>query len=739
MLAPLAFALLLAGPAPQPAPPDAAPAATASPPAEEPFLARSAATRGFRAGLPARAVLTPDGTAALFLRSGPRSSVQALLETDLARGTTRELATAERLLAGASASLTAAEQARLERQRITTRGITAFRPSKDGARLLVTVGGKLFVLERATGAVAALPTGGRPIDPRFSPDGRSVAYVVDHDLRVLDLATGAERAVTTGGTEEVHHGTAEFVAQEELGRQEGFWWSPDSRTLLVQETDEREVERFTIHDPLHPERPADTFRYPRPGRANARVRVGLVAASGGPITWVDWDRTRWPYLAHATWPERGALSLVVLDRAQQEQVVLAVDPATGATRVLVTERDEAWVNHVAGFPRWREDGRGFMWRTERNGAPEIEERDAAGRLVRTWVAGAAGLDRLVGFDARRRALWFTGGPDPTQVRLYRVQDAGAPREWQPSPEPASIQATLSEDGGTLLVSRSTRRGAEPPVAYRQDGTRLATLPSVAEPLPFPTRAEVRRVGPGEGLFTSLVRPRDAVPGVRLPVIVEVYGGPHRQQVHSGPDPMAQWIADQGFLVVAIDGRGTPRRGRAFERAIRGDFAGPALEDQVAGLRALAAEVPELDLGRVGITGWSFGGYLAALAVLRRPDVFRVAVAGAPVTEWLDYDTAYTERYLGVPPAADEAYRRSSLLPLATSLTRPLLLVHGTADDNVYFFHSLKLSQALLAAGQPHEVLALPGLTHLALSQADPALAARIWARMIGHLRAGLAR
>jgi dipeptidyl-peptidase-4 len=704
----------------------------------EPFLARYAATRAFSAGRPARAALTSGAEAAVFLRSGPRSAEQALYVTDLASGETRQLASAASLLAGGPGALTAAEQAQLERQRVYARGITAFDLSRDGARLLVTVGGRLFLLERATGKVTPLAPSGRPLDARFSPDGRSLSYVVEGDLRVMDLATGTERRLTEGATETLSHGLAEFAAQEELGRQEGHWWSPDSRLLAYQETDESAVERFTIHDPLHPEKPADTFRYPRAGRENARVRVGVVPAAGGATTWLDWDRARWPYLAAVAWDQGGPLSLVVLDRRQRSQALLAADPATGGTRLLVEERDEAWVNHLEGFPLWREDGKGFFWRTERNGGPEIELRRPDGGRVATWVAPAHGLATLVGFDHSRRWLWFTGGADPAEARLFVVRNGRAPVEVGPAAGPVWTRADLARRGGALVVTRATFEAVGDVEVWRPDGTRLATLPSVAEAPPFGLNAELRWAGPSPGLRALVVRPRGASPGARLPVLVDVYGGPHAQVARVGPDPLTQWIADQGWVVVQVDGRGTPRRGRAFERAIQGDLVGPALEDQVAALRALGAELPELDLDRVGIFGWSFGGTMAAAAVLRHPELFKAAVAGAPVAEWRDYDTAYTERYLGLPAEDPAAYDRSSLLADAPRLTRPLLLVHGTADDNVYFFHSLKLGDALLRSGRPYDLLVLPGLTHLALRTAEPAVVERIWERMLGYLAAAVA-
>jgi dipeptidyl-peptidase 4 len=733
LLAPLLLAVA--------APPSIAPA---SPPAAataeaEPFLKRYLETRGFSAGRPSRVTLTPLGDAAIFLRSGSRSPVAALYTTDLKSGETRELATAERLLAGATAALTPAEQAQLERQRITGRGITGYELSRDGERLAITVGGKLYSLERATGAITTLKPGGRPLDLRFSPDGKTLSYVVDNDVRLLDLATNVERQFTTGGTEDVPHGLAEFAAQEELNRFSGYWWSPDSKLMVWQETDQRAVEKLTIHDPLHPERPADTFRYPRAGQANATVKLAVTPVAGGAPVWLMWDHEKYPYLGAVRWTKGGPLSLVVLGRTQNELALLTADPVTGATRELLTEKDAAWVNLVQGFPRWKEDGSGFFWLSERAGWPEVELRRPDGSRAATWVKGSAGLAHFVGYDEKRRWLWFTGGPEPTQTRLYVVKDGASPEEWMPQTAPVTTSAQLSRNGEVLLVSRATLSASGIPTVYRADGRRLVDLPSVAEKPPFEPKAEIYKVGPAPGFYAAVVRPRTAKPGEKLPVYLSVYGGPTAQVVGIHPDHLAQWIADQGFIHVAIDGRGTPRRGRDWERAIRGDFAGPALDDQVAALKALGAVIPELDLTRVGVQGWSFGGYFAALAVMRYPELFKAAVAGAPVVDWTDYDTAYTERYLGLPKEAPEAYRRSSLLTYAPKLERPLLLIHGTADDNVYFFHSLKLADALMRAGKRYELLVLPGLTHLALGSGEPAYVARVWERALGFLRENLAK
>jgi len=274
---------------------------------------------------------------------------------------------------------------------------------------------------------------------------------------------------------------------------------------------------------------------------------------------------------------------------------------------------------------------------------------------------------------------------------------------------------LEPETGVLVATSSSLRSWTSVALYRaEDGKKLADLPSVAVmPAATPT-TEIRKVGPEPGLWASITRPRSlqAGSGKKWPVLLEVYGGPTWQEVLHSRDPLRQWYADQGFVVVSIDNRGTPARGAEWQRPIFHDFSKVMVEDQVAGLKALAAQVPELDLQRVGVQGWSFGGYLSALAVMERPDVFKAAVAGAPVVDWRDYDTFYTERYLGLPDENRDGYERSSLLTWAPKLERPLLIVHGTADDNVYFFHSLKLSDALFRAGRPHQFLPLSGFTHM---------------------------
>jgi dipeptidyl-peptidase-4 len=738
------------------------------PGADPAFLRAFAETRGFVLGRPVGVLPTPDGKAVLFLRSPARQPTLSLYEYTVASGQTRELVTPAQLLSGKEEQLSTAEKARRERMRIVDRGLTSFALSEDGRLVMLPLSGRVYLYDRQGAQVGRVRAVGGTgvIDPCLAPDANHLAYVRDQDLYVVDVASGRESRLTRGGTEAVTHGLAEFVAQEEMERLEGYFWSPDSRQLAYTEVDQRGVERLTIADPAHPELKPTPFAYPRAGRANALVRLGIVPVAGGRTVWVRWDAQRYPYLGRVIWKEKKApLTLLVQTRDQRERALLAVETTTGATRVLHVEKDGAWVELDRDLPRWLPDGSGFLLATERDGARALELRRFDGTLTRSLLLPGRGFHELVHLDQDgRRAVVVTATSTETAVLEVPLgsrsaKKAGSPAEpiaggAEPSEGSAptagearaltadhALHAPVLSKDGTVAVDSRTAADAWPESAVLRRGPdgwrRIGVLPSVAETPPFPVRLELTTVAAGGRRYAvSLVRPRAWQRGQRLPVIVNVYGGPTSLMVHADQRQylMAQWIADRGAVVVSIDNRGTPRRDRAWSRAIKGSFGRIPLDDQVEALRALGAKLPELDLTRVGIYGWSFGGYLAALAVLRRPDVFRVAVAGAPVVDWRDYDTHYTERYLDLPEANPTGYQESSLLTWAKGLERPLLIVHGTGDDNVYFFHSLKLADALFRAGRPFDFLPL-SVTH---QLAEASVRERLWARvadfLLSHLR-----
>jgi dipeptidyl-peptidase-4 len=697
-----------------------------------------AATRSFTQGSPRRFRVTPDGATVLFLRGEERGREQSLYAFDVQSGRTRLLASARSLLQGKAEELSVEERARRERQRLLDRGIAHYALSQDGTLLLIPLGSKLFVVELASGQVRGLEGTEGAMDARFSPDGRYVSFVRDHDLHACEWRAGRVFPVTRGGTEAVSHGEAEFVAQEEMGRHTGYWWSPDSQRLAYQEADSRKVDRRYLADPSAPRRPPQPWAYPRAGSANVSVRLGVTGLDGGETTWIDWDRNRYPYLATVRWEQDAPLTLLVQTRDQREEVLLAVDAGSGRTRELLRETDPAWLNLQPRMPWWLEGGREFLWMSEADGEWRLSLHGADGARRRVLNPGHAFRLRGVLFvDERRKTVVVTGAERAPEQHIFEVPLAGGPpRRLTEAP---GVHTRRYGRKSAVHVSKFedlSRKG--PYEVRREDGSLAGVIESKARELPFVPRVELTRVGPSGEFDAALVRPRDFVPGRRYPVLVSVYGGPGASMVRHALSRYLydQWFADLGFVVVATDNRGTPDRGRAWERAIQGSFGEIPLADQVTALQALGARYPELDLRRVGIWGWSFGGYLAALAVAKRGDVFHAGVAGAPVVEWTEYDTHYTERYLGLPQENAAGYRASSVLTYLDQLRRPLLVIHGTADDNVYFDHSLKLVEGLFRRGAPFEFVPLVGHTHLPV---DPEIRARVHLRIAAFLVAHLAR
>ncbi len=696
--------------------------------ADPTFLDRWARTQRFSAGNPSALRVSRDGSAVFFVRSTPPSTVRDLYALDTRNGEERVLITATQLLGGADETVAPEERARRERMRLSARGIATYALSEDSSKVLVPLSGRVYVFDRATGRSRAYGTDAAEpaIDPKFSPDAARIALVRGRALHVIEVATGTETAITQPAAGRTH-ATAEFVAQEEMDRDDGYWWSPDGAQLAFQETDETGVEELHIADPSHPERAPQTYRYPRTGRANAVVRLGIVGVGGGTVTWVEWDRTRFPYLANVRWTRNAPLTLVVENRAQTEVQILAAD-SQGHTRTLWTERDADWIDLDSSVPAWLPDGSGFLWSSERSGRRELELRSRDGATQRVVVPGSIGYRRLNGIADDGRAAWFVGAGAPTEAHVFRATLAGggaAPEQLTEGR--GEHDGTFARAAATWVHTAMTLEHAPTWRIERATGGPI-DVRSFADASGFDPQVELLEVG-AQAFRAAVIRPRNFDPSVRYPVIDLAYGGPSGRMVTTvrGRYLLPQWIADHGYIVVSVDGRGTPFRGRDWSRALRGHFGDVPLADQVAGLQALGERFREMDMRHVGISGWSFGGYLSALAAELRPDVFRAAIAGAPVADWRDYDTHYTERYMGMPDAESAAYDRSSLLTHASELRRPLLLVHGTADDNVYFLNSLRLADALFRAGRTFEFLVLGGMTHMV---AEPQAVQRLQERAI---------
>ncbi|MFB9839148.1 S9 family peptidase [Actinoallomurus acaciae] len=668
------------------------------------FPRQSARTRRFTLGAPRGFLVSSDGARVVFLRSRHGTDPVTCLWTvdvgDDATGEERLIVDPRTLDLPGEEDLPAEERARRERAREQAGGITSYAADSELTVAAFALSGRLFVTDldkdvRPLDAVAPV------FDPRPDPTGRHVAYVSGRALRVIDVASGADRALAEPEDDQVSYGLAEFVAAEEMQRMRGFWWSPDGEAVLAARVDESPVQRWHIADPANPGRPPVEVAYPAAGTPNADVSLAVFGLDGRRRP-VEWDRAAYPYLAAASW-DSGGILLVVQTRDQKVMRILSADPATGETTLVREDTDPVWIDIVPGVPARTASG-DLVW---------VAEDDTARRLL---VAGdpvtPAGLQVRSVLSVDGDTVVFTASDEPTEIHVWVYDGSGLTRMSD-----GSGVFGGRRKGGTTVISggRLDRFGAETTV--HRAGRTLGHIASHAETPAIEVNVDLIRAGERE-LRTAVLLPAGYSGDEPLPVLMDPYGGPHAQRVLATRRAFAesQWLADQGFAVVVADGRGSPARGPQWERAIHRDVVGPVLEDQVTALHAAAERFP-LDLSRVAIRGWSFGGYLAALAVLHRPDVFHAAVAGAPVTDWTLYDTHYTERYLGDPNEDPEPYERASLIAAVSReegprTMRPLLVIHGLADDNVVVAHTLRFSSALLAAGLPHSVLPLSGVTHM---------------------------
>ncbi|WP_329076225.1 S9 family peptidase [Streptomyces niveus] len=699
------------------------------------FPRQYARTQRFTLGAPRAFTVSPDGSRVAFLRSASgtdRTNRLWVLDLDDRSGTARERIAAdpEALLAGTPEELSGEERARRERSREGSGGIVGY--AVDGAAELAAfaLSGRLFTAELRAGTSRELHVPGPVIDPRPSPDGRHIAYVAGGTLRVTGAEGDGDRELAVPEDGQTTYGLAEFIAAEEMSRYRGFWWSPESDRLLVARVDGADVQRWWIADPAHPDREPSTIAYPSAGTPNADVRLYLIGLDGS-RTEVVWDRVAWPYLAAVHWSAAGDPLLLVQARNQRSQHCLSVDTASGGTRLLREETDAAWLELCAGVPALTPGGELVrIVDIQDNPADDgarvlcVGDRALTGpELQLRAVLDIGERDVLVSASAGEAAQ----APETGEIHVYRIP-YGAPgkvpdgnREagtWGPERVSEGVGVHTAVRAGAVMVLASARPEVSGTVVQVvREGKQLAVITSYAQQPNLTPRVQLTQGGAHRIPCAVLLPTQYEEVDGPLPVLLDPYGGPHGQRVVAAHNPYltSQWFADQGFAVVVADGRGSPGRSPGWEKAVK-DNLPLTLDDQIEALQALAERFP-LDQSRVAIRGWSYGGYLAALAALRRPDVFHAAIAGAPVTDWRLYDTHYTERYLGDPAEAAEVYAVNSLVTddgLAEPATpvRPMMIIHGLADDNVVMTHTLRLSSALLSAGRPHEVLPLTGVTHM---------------------------
>jgi dipeptidyl-peptidase-4 len=704
------------------------------------------------AGASPRALkVAPDGARVTFLRgSADDGNRMDLWEYHVASRTTRRLVDARDL--GGAETLSDEEKARRERQRIAAlTGIVEYQYSPDGQRLLFPLAGELYLYDlRKAGrdAVTRLTHGeGFATDPKVSPKGRYVSFVRAQDLYAIELASGRTARLTLDGGGTVSNATAEFVAQEEMGRNTGYWWAPDDSAIAFTRIDEQAVpiqRRFEVY--------ADRTevveqRYPAAGDPNVEVRLGVVelapplfaAAASSPASarerpqpappprhdWIDLGAARDIYLARVDWlPDARRLAYQRQSRDQRTLELVLYDRRDRTQRVLLTETSATWVNLHDDLRFLKRDD-GFVWASERDGVKRLYRYDLDGRLRATISDVAWPIDALLALDERAGQVYVSAAGDhPRERQLWSFALAGGEPPRRLSRERGWHDAVFADNASVYVDTRSDPNTPPQVRLHRADGHELAVLEAnaVVAGHPYFAYRDGHRApefgtiddADGQRFHYRVVKPSGFDPGRRYPVVVRVYGGPRAQVVAENWD--ARWglidqlLARSGFVVFSLDNRGSARRGKAFEEPIFRRMGEVEVRDQLLGIDWLARQ-PWVDAKRIGVFGWSYGGYLTAMLLAQASDRIAAGVAVAPVTDWRLYDTHYTERYLDHPARNADGYVASSVFPYLDGFKSRLLLVHGMADDNVLFTHSTKLMAELQQRGVTFELMTYPGAKH----------------------------
>ncbi|MHB1923700.1 MAG: S9 family peptidase [Acidimicrobiales bacterium] len=682
---------------------------------------------------PTRIAFSADDTWLTYLHNPEGGLTQQLFVVDLASGDTHQLfGPGEE----PQEELSLDEQLRKERARELAGGVTRYWWAEQGERLLIPSRAGLHLLEGPTGEPRAIldADSGPVLDPRLAPDGSTVAFGRDGDIYLLDVATSEVRRITESGDPAagITYGLAEFIAQEEMDRQHGMWWSKDAAWLAFTEVDESGVAPLRIAhlgSDLTGDAAEEVHRYPFVGEANARVRLGVVRvgdaggrSSEAEVHWLDLGPDD-AYLARVDWTPDGRLVAQVESRGQRRLDVWRFDPASADRERIWVEEGEPWINlHDMFHPL---DSGGFIWASERTGYRHLWLHDPDGTPQRQLTEGDWVVDSLEAVDEATGRVWFCGNrDDPRQRHLYEVSMGGSePRRLTPA---GGYHQVLIDHGTRRFTDTASSLDQPPSVTLRDlsGGEPILTIHDsrdtrIDEMALHPPKWFTTPADDGSVLYGAYYAPAE----VPAPTVVSVYGGPHVQRVIDDWSMTAnlgiQRLRALGLAVVVLDNRGSARRGLGFEGAVSRHLGDLEVADQVAGVQ-WAAAAGITDPARVGITGWSYGGYMSALCLARAPDVFSVAVAGAPVTSWDGYDTHYTERYMGTPADNPAGYESSSVMTHVGAVRGHLMLVHGLVDENVHFRHTARLVQALVSAGFRHELLIFPEERHMPRREEDRA-------------------
>lgn len=659
--------------------------------------------------VPGEPVWAPDGKTFAY-RQGRK-----LMLYDLAGKRTREAIGLEPL-DEAAVQTPRAERYDWENRRVSE---APLQWNSTGRELLYVSGGDLFLIEIGSGKWRQITrTASDERDPKFSPDGKHIAFQRDWDLYALDVTSGKETRLTSNGSDTVRNGGLDWVYPEELDLGTAYWWSPDSKSIAY-------LQFGTGREPLYPHEDLRGARaiyepqhYPQAGENNPEVRLGVVSAGGGATKWMEVGDTVSSYLiARAGWaPDSKKVYVARTNRVQNRLEFLLLDANSGKSSVVFEESDRFWIN-IAGDPVFLKDGRQFLWTSQRDGFRHIylySLHGAAPKQLTTgpWeVTGIAGVDEGGG-----RVYYRSSEPSPLERQLYSIRlDGGDKRRLTAG---AGTHRISMAPGCAYYLDTFSNLTSPPEATLRSaDGSEIAVYrPANRSALDefevLPTETIEFKGPDGTQFYARLIKPAGFDPAKRYPAIVNVYGGPEVQEVRNAWPGVAidQVFAHKGYVVWQMDNRGSAGRGHAFETPVYRNLGAAELADQRAGMEHLIS-MGFVDPQRIGVTGWSFGGFMTLNLLLNAPDLVRAGFAGAPVTNWLNYDTIYTERYMGLPKDNAEAYTRTALPPHASNLRGKLMIAHNLEDDNVLFQNTFQMINALELAGKQFELQIYPQKTH----------------------------
>lgn len=678
--------------------------------------------------LPNAVRFSPDNEWITFLDSQDNSLTNQLYRLHLVSGKQELLADSADI---GSTEENLSLEAKLHRERLRQRslGITQYAWGKLG-HILIPLPTGLYILDEPGQSLRLLVSAnaGTIQNGRFSPNGQFVTYVQHDEIHLVSAEGGASIPLTFGAKEAGKtHGLAEYIAQEEMGRRQGYWWAPNSRMLAYTEVDEQHIPIYRI---MHLGKEAvgesaqEDHRYPFAGKPNAKVRLAVISIDEKQPVWMDLGDDEDIYLARVSWAGNGRLIAQILNREQTRIQVVLLDPTTGEKKVLLEEKTDVWINLHNEFrvipPHSQLPAGGFIWASEKTGFRHLYLHDWQGNELRPLTQGEWMVDALAAVDHKNQQIYFTATKEsPAEKHLYRTGFYEAATEkltYQSGIHQVSlnlvqqsfIDITSNIDATLSLSIVSLKQLRKPKQLF------VATDSKIAEYQLRPPQIVTFQNRTNETLYGAIYHPPAHFGQGPFPTIVSVYGGPHAQRVTNQwlltADLRAQFLSQHGFLVFKCDNRGSARRGLAFEGHLKYDMGNHEVMDQVDGVQWLAGQ-GLTDIQRVGIYGWSYGGYMALMCLAKAGDIFKTAVSGAPVTHWDGYDTCYTERYMGLPQQNPEGYERSSVMHHIESITGNLMIIHGLIDENVHFRHTARLINALIKARKPYDLRLFPDERH----------------------------